>query len=122
MPSSTYIGPGTVSKSAQGIIKYGAQVNPGLPKVNRGNYIGTPGDNLYTTTPILSHQDENKTVARQPNKIIYKQQPQKTQDTYVPDPNVPLNYADYRAAEPEEKNVVNKASSNNTYNKETASP
>lgn len=46
-PSGTYIGSGTLSKSAQGYMQSGAQVNPGLPRVNMGAHIATPGDNQY---------------------------------------------------------------------------
>jgi len=59
-PSGTYIGTGTLSKSAQGVQEVGAQVNPGLPRVNHGAYIGTPGDNLYGAHPILSPAEEQQ--------------------------------------------------------------
>jgi hypothetical protein len=107
-PSGTYIGTGTMSKSAQGVIQYGAQVNPGLPKVNRGAYIGTPGDNLYTMTPILA-QDKKQIKTQHAGKFTYKQPPPKILDTYIPDPNIPKNYADFKT-EPDrqsERNVVN---------------
>jgi hypothetical protein len=112
-PSSTYIGPGTVSKSAQGIIQYGAQVNPGLPKVNRGNYIGTPGDNLYTMNPLLTQQ-EKRSAVQPARRIIYRQQPKKTQQTYTPDPNIPMTYADFptQSSEKFEKNIANKVNDN----------
>ena len=45
-PSSSYIGSGTMSKSAQGT-PAAAQTNPGLPRVNMGANVRTPGDNLY---------------------------------------------------------------------------
>lgn len=50
-PSSTYIGPGTLSKTAQGL-PVGGIANPGLPRVNHGANIGTPGDNMYHGQPI----------------------------------------------------------------------
>jgi len=123
-PSGSYIGPGTMSKSAQGIIQYGAQVNPGLPKVNRGAYIGTPGDNLYTMTPILSQEPKRPTVQRA-GKFTYKPQPKKPLDTYVPDPNVPLTYGDFKteSAMQPEKNIVNVTGNPpGTTNKQTSSP
>ncbi len=54
-PSSTYIGSGTLSKSAQGATTSGPLVNPGLPRVNHGAYVGTPGDNLYGANPITTN-------------------------------------------------------------------
>lgn len=65
-PSSTYIGAGTLSQSARGVINTGAQVNPGLPKVNRGGYLGTPGDNLYGANPIYSRPPMQASIRRQP--------------------------------------------------------
>lgn len=92
-PSPTYIGSGTLSKSAQGIIQSGAQVNRELPKVNRGSYFGTPGDNMYSNAPIHS-QDPQPIFIHSPAKIIYTQQSSKQTDyTYIPDPNIPLNYS-----------------------------
>lgn len=46
-PSSSYIGSGTMSKSAQGYNSPSTVANPGLPGVNMGANIRTPGDNLY---------------------------------------------------------------------------
>jgi hypothetical protein len=63
-PSDTYIGTGTLSKSAQGAVLQGPQVNPGLPRVNHGAYIGTPGDNLYGAHPILSPAEEQQERAQ----------------------------------------------------------
>ncbi|HEY9786156.1 MAG TPA: hypothetical protein V6D17_12185 [Candidatus Obscuribacterales bacterium] len=45
---SSYIGPGTLSQTAQGKPVGGAQANPLLPKVPWGANIQTPGDNFYT--------------------------------------------------------------------------
>jgi len=53
-PSSTYIGTGTLSKSAQGAMTGGPLANPGLPRVNHGSYVGTPGDNQYGNDPIVN--------------------------------------------------------------------
>ncbi len=52
-PSGTYIGSGTLSKSAQGQSAgvTGNETNTGLPKVNLGAHIRTPGDNLYQKPP-----------------------------------------------------------------------
>jgi hypothetical protein len=50
-PSGSYIGPGTMSQSAKGVYGLGAQTNPGLPRVNFGANIATPGDNMYGNNP-----------------------------------------------------------------------
>jgi hypothetical protein len=98
-PSSSYIGPGTLSKTAQQGAGYAPQNNPGLPKVNHGGYFGTPGDNLYSGNPDLSQHPQSVRI-QQPNRIIYRQAPQETAKTkekeYVPDPNIPMNYSDYK--------------------------
>jgi hypothetical protein len=94
-PSSTYIGSGTLSKSAQGAIETGAQANPNLPKVNVGGFIGTPGDNLYGNNPIRSQEAKRLRAAQQQRtRIIYIRQPEKpAAPTYVPDKNVALEYS-----------------------------
>ena len=95
-PSSTYIGSGTLSKSAQGLPEGGAKANPGLPVVNHGSFIGTPGDNLYGDNPIRSI--EPKKEAHQPVRVIYIQSPQQQQPrqpreyAYTPGQNAPLEY------------------------------
>jgi hypothetical protein len=94
-PSGTYIGPGTFSKSAQGIAEKGSQANPGLPKVNAGGFIGTPGDNLYGDNPIRSVEAQK--MARQPVRVIYirpqQQQPRQPKEyAYIPGQNSPLEY------------------------------
>ncbi|PWT96633.1 MAG: hypothetical protein C5B53_09240 [Candidatus Melainabacteria bacterium] len=94
-PSATYIGPGTFSKSAQGIPENGPQANPGLPKVNAGGFIGTPGDNLYGNNPIRAV--EAKKMVRQPVRVIYVQPPQPQvrqprEYAYTPGQNSPLQY------------------------------
>jgi hypothetical protein len=95
-PSSTYIGPGTISKSAQGLPEAGAQANPGLPKVNAGGFIGTPGDNLYGNNPIRAVEPQK--MVRQPVRIIYvqpqqQQQPRQPREyAYTPGQNAPLQY------------------------------
>ncbi len=95
-PSSSYIGPGTLSKTAQQGAGYNPQNNPGLPKVNHGGYFGTPGDNLYSGNPDLSQHPQVVRVQR-PNRIIYTQTPKETPaKVYVPDPNIPMNYSDYK--------------------------
>ena len=53
-PSGTYIGPGTLSQTARGNTPGGAQANPGLPAVNFGAHIGTPGDNQYSQAPLAA--------------------------------------------------------------------
>ncbi len=50
-PSGSYIGPGTMSQSAKGVYGLGAQTNPGLPRVNMGANVATPGDNMYGQNP-----------------------------------------------------------------------
>ena len=92
-PSSTYIGPGTMSKSAQGYQEGGKQANPGLPVVNHGSFIGTPGDNLYSDNPIRS-VEQKKAAPGQPMRVIYVQAPRQQQQVrerpgynYVPGQN-----------------------------------
>jgi hypothetical protein len=94
-PSSTYIGPGTISKSAQGVPEMGAQANPGLPKVNSGGFIGTPGDNLYGNNPIRAVEARRVQMRRQPQVIyVQQQQPPKPKEyTYTPGQNAPLQYS-----------------------------
>jgi hypothetical protein len=80
-PSDTYIGSGTLSKSAQGAQQVGPQVNPGLPRVNHGAYIGTPGDNLYGAHPILSPAEEQQErtqmmLQRQRRRVLTQPRPQ----------------------------------------------
>jgi hypothetical protein len=53
-PSGTYIGPGTMSKSAQGAVA--PVTNPNLPNVNMGAHIGRPGDNQYGPNRMFSDQ------------------------------------------------------------------
>lgn len=48
----SYIGPGTLSQTAQGKQIGGGQANPGLPKVPWGANISTPGDNMYSPAPV----------------------------------------------------------------------
>jgi len=94
-PSSTYIGPGTLSKSAQGASEVGAQVNPGLPKVNHGGFIGTPGDNMYGNNPIRAVEPK-RMAAKRPVQIIYvrPQQPTAPKEyAYTPGQNAPLQYS-----------------------------
>jgi len=85
-PSGTYIGTGTLSKSAQGVLQTGAQVNPGLPRVNSGSFVGTPGDNMYGAHPIYSPAEEQKEKLqilqqqRQKRMLMMKQQVQTQQD------------------------------------------
>ncbi len=53
-PSGTYIGTGTLSRSAQGQqagVTGNDASNSGLPRVNMGAHIRTPGDNLYQKPP-----------------------------------------------------------------------
>ncbi len=50
-PSSSYIGPGTMSQSARGSAPGGAIANPNLPSVNMGANVRTPGDNMYRPKP-----------------------------------------------------------------------
>ncbi len=48
-PNGTYIGPGTMSQTARGLPPGGSSSmsNPGLPRVNMGANIRTPGDAMY---------------------------------------------------------------------------
>jgi hypothetical protein len=87
-PSGSYITNGTMSKSAQGSVNIGPQANPGLPRVNHGAYIGTPGDNMYGAHPINAQSDQQERMRLQPRpRFIYLQQPQPKQPKqylYVP--------------------------------------
>lgn len=56
MPAATQIGGGTISKSAQGIMQSGEQINPGLPKVPMGSHVGTAGDAEYAKNFTPSQQ------------------------------------------------------------------
>ncbi len=113
-PSSSYIGPGTLSKTAQEGAGYRAQTNPSLPKVNHGGYFGTPGDNLYSGNPDLSQHPQVVRVQR-PNRVIYQQAPKETPKEYVQDPHIPMNYSDYKpeSSEQTDKHI---APSNNSLN------
>src|SRR5688572_3739700 len=52
-PSSSYIGPGTVSQSARGLPAQPlGPSNPGLPNCNMGANVRTPGDNIYQPKAI----------------------------------------------------------------------
>ncbi len=93
-PSSSYIGLGTLSKTAQQGAGYNPQTNPALPKVNRGAYIGTPGDNLYGDHPDLAQPPKTVKLIRN-NRIIYKTIPNDDSHAYTPDPNIPMTYSDY---------------------------
>ncbi len=95
-PSSSYIGSGTLSKSAQGAVETGAQANPALPKVNSGGFIGTPGDNMYSSKPIRAQELKRIRPAQPQTRIIYVREPAKpVGQTYVPDKNVPLEYSNF---------------------------
>jgi hypothetical protein len=94
-PSSSYIGTGTLSRTAQQGIGIAPQSNLALPKVNHGAYFGTPGDNLYTGAPDLSCPPQTVRIPRN-NGVIYKQAPQINEKVYKPDPNIPMNYSDYK--------------------------
>jgi hypothetical protein len=68
-PSSTYIGAGTLSRSAQG---KGAGIGGALPAVNMGSHVRTPGDNLYNNdgtdrlnNGALVYQDQEQEMMRQ---------------------------------------------------------
>jgi hypothetical protein len=85
-PSGSYIGTGTLSKSAQGALQTGPLVNPGLPRVNAGSFVGTPGDNMYGAHPIYSPAEEQKQKVevwqqqRQRRLQMIRQQPQPQND------------------------------------------
>ncbi len=76
-PSGTYIGPGTMSQTARGLPPggSGAMSNPGLPRVNMGANIRTPGDNmrsdLHYYVPSQNYQQQMRSP-NEPPKYIYK--------------------------------------------------
>lgn len=86
-PSSTYIGTGTLSKTAQGIEP---NSNPNLPQVNMGGAIKTPGDNIYR--PKQSQQQYPQRY--QQRRYMYMQ-PQQQQNYYVPGQNQ-QTYSEYK--------------------------
>src|SRR5262249_35477765 len=51
------------------VVPGGAQANPGLPKVNHGSFIGTPGDNLYTYNPTRAV--EVRPATHQPPGLLH---------------------------------------------------
>lgn len=116
-PSSSYIGPGTLSKTAQEGAGYAIpKANNGLPKVNRGSYFGTPGDNLYSGNPDLA-QHPKTIYSRGSGRIIYKQTAKETAKVYTPDPNIPLNYSNYepdKSMQSENSTVTTKSENTST--------
>ena len=94
-PSGSYIGTGTMSKSAQqgaGII---VPANSGLPKVNRGRYIGTPGDNLYGNNPDIVPQPKQFVIHQARKPAI--EQPKEEPNAYVRNPDIPLTYGELQS-------------------------
>lgn len=79
-PSSTYIGSGTLSKTAQGIEP---NSNPGLPSVNMGANIRTPGDNMYRP----KQQYQQRPMQQGGRRYYYMQPPQQQQNYYTPGQN-----------------------------------
>jgi hypothetical protein len=57
-PSSSYIGAGTMSQSARGVQQGGLIPNPGLPAVNMGANVRTPGDNQYRGKSVYGAQPQ----------------------------------------------------------------
>jgi hypothetical protein len=78
-PSSTYIGAGTLSRSAQG---KAAGIGADLPVVNMGSHVRTAGDNLYNGNGTdrmgngaLIYKDQEAAIAaRQRAKYLRQQQ------------------------------------------------
>lgn len=85
-PSATYIGAGTMSATARGENPNGSA--PGLPQVNMGANIRTPGDNVYKPGTI-KHQ-------RRGGYRQYQQQRQ-GQTYYVPGQNSNSSQYQYRS-------------------------
>jgi hypothetical protein len=86
-PSSTYIGAGTLSKTAQGIEPNN---NPNLPNVNYGGAIKTPGDNIYRPK---EPQQQRYPQRYQQRRYYMQQQPQP--NYYVPGQNSQV-YNEYK--------------------------
>jgi hypothetical protein len=80
-PSSSYITSGTMSRSAQGLTAgiSGQPTNNGLPQVNMGANIRTPGDNMYQPKQQVVYPQ------RRVNPYYYQQQP--PGNYYVPGQN-----------------------------------
>jgi hypothetical protein len=102
-PSATYIGAGTLSRSAQG---KSAGVGGALPAVNMGSTVRTPGDNLYNndgtdrqTNGALIYQDTELQMIKadfrkaqvQQRRAYYQARQQHLQETrgnlYIPGSN-----------------------------------
>lgn len=86
-PSSTYIGSGTLSKTAQGIEPNN---NPNLPSVNYGGAVKTPGDNIYRPKEP-QQQYQRRYQQRRYNYMPPQQQP----NYYVPGQNQQV-YNEYK--------------------------
>jgi hypothetical protein len=81
-PSSTYIGPGTVSASARG----GAGGNPNLPQASLGSHVGTAGDSTYQRTEIQGAgqtMEANSSINPQALHNNQKRPQQPTQQQYI---------------------------------------
>lgn len=87
-PSSTYIGAGTLSKTAQGIEPNN---NPNLPSVNYGGAIKTPGDNIYRPK---EPQQQRYPQRYQQRRYMYMP-PQQQPNYYVPGQNQQV-YNEYK--------------------------
>lgn len=73
-PSSTYIGAGTISQSAQG---KSAGMGGNLPSVNLGAHVRTPGDNMYNGdgsermyNGALIYQDQKQAILARKSAIL----------------------------------------------------
>ncbi len=87
-PSSTYIGSGTLSKTAQGIEPQG---NPSLPSVNYGGAIKTPGDNIYQPK-----QPQQRYPQRYQQQRRYMYMPQQQQQNYYTPGQNQQTYNEYK--------------------------
>lgn len=85
-PSSTYIGAGTMSRSAQGLPAQPMTGSPGLPSCNMGANVRTPGDNIYQ--PKAIPKVNNVPYFRQPQVMTQQQYAQQQgMHFYVPGQN-----------------------------------
>ena len=98
-PSSTYIGPGTMSQSAQGASPQAQQSNnPLLPKVPWGSTVRTPGDNFYQggapgkdPTQATKQQQAQAAAARRYQRMRQQRTQQKTYIYNGPGQQTPYN-------------------------------
>jgi len=74
-PSSSYIGSGTLSKSAQGVNQPPSNTNPNLPAVNMGANVRTPGDNQYRPKQQQSYSQQTIRTSGKRQPVLHYYEP-----------------------------------------------